>query len=539
MNKTYLFFLIPGASLFFSCATQQAPQGGAKDTIPPALVRAVPDTFSTNFNSKNIAITFDEYFSVKNLSEQLVVSPPLSSTPEVKIKNKTMFIQIDDTLKKNTTYTFNFGTAISDANEDNKLENFQYVVSTGAAVDTERVFGRVLNALTLELEKNIRVMLYDSDKDSLPYLEKPFYFDKTKEDGTFVIKNIARGSYKLFALKETNNNYLFDSRDESIAYSDTLVSSASDSITLKLFTEALPQRLLRSYPEEPGKVVLIFQRRVDSLQYKLLSRDPGIFSIEYSASRDTIFFWYESTSADTLALKITSPALTSGDTLVMQLLSLKKMLETKSEKSRREFKLMTASNLSQTFELNDTIRIYFSHPVSHYEMSGIVLTEDSVARPAYTPWFTDSLKRKLLITAAWKENKNYRLEIPAGTFTDTFGLKSDTIKIDFHTRQVKDYGSLKINLKIFGSKSPLILQLMDEKENVFRQSVVSDDTTINYEYLLPALYRLKIIVDENRNGKWDTGNYLQQVQPEKVFYNPAKINVRANWDVETDWVVTP
>ena len=128
INFKYSFFIFSiGLSLFFSCATQQAPQGGDRDTIPPKLVRAVPDTFSINFNSQTIAITFDEYFSVKNLSEQLVVSPPLSSTPEVKIKKKTMLIQINDTLKANTTYTFNFGNSISDANESNEAENFQYV----------------------------------------------------------------------------------------------------------------------------------------------------------------------------------------------------------------------------------------------------------------------------------------------------------------------------------------------------------------------------------------------------------------------------
>ncbi|MBK5286380.1 MAG: Ig-like domain-containing protein, partial [Bacteroidia bacterium] len=214
MNKAILIFLIPVAFMFFSCATQQAPGGGPKDTIPPKVVHAVPEGYSTNFNSTNIAITFDEYFQVKNLNEQLVVSPPLSSMPEIKIKSKTLFIHFEDTLKESKTYTFNFGNAISDATENIALDNFQYVFSTGAEIDSEKVSGKVINSFNLEPVKGVAVMLYDSQKDSLPYLEKPSYFSKTKEDGTFTIKNIARGSYKLFALKEANNNYLFDSRDE-------------------------------------------------------------------------------------------------------------------------------------------------------------------------------------------------------------------------------------------------------------------------------------------------------------------------------------
>jgi hypothetical protein len=537
MTKALFIFLVP--LFLFSCATQEAPQGGDRDTIPPKLVRAVPDTFSTNFNSKGIAITFDEYFSVNNLSEQLVVSPPLTSTPEVKIKNKTMLIQVSDTLKPNTTYTFNFGNSIVDVNESNTLENFQYVFATGAVVDTEMVFGKVVNAQTLEPEKNVRVMLYNSDTDSLPYLEKPLYFGKTGEDGTFVIRNIARAQYKLFALKETNNNYLFDSRDESISFSDSMILSSTDSLTLELFTETLPQRILRSYPEEPGKVVLIFQQKVDTLKYKLMSTDPGIFAHEYSSSRDTVFLWYKNVNTDSLSLKITSPVLSSGDTVQMQLLPWKKMQETKSEKSEREFKLMMATNLSQTFDLNDSIRLSFSHPISTMDKKKIIFYEDSATQVSFVTNFCDSLQRKMFITAQWKENKNYRLEILPATFTDTFGLKNDTLKIDFHTRQVKDYGSLKINLKISNNKFPLILQLMDEKENVFRQSIISNDTVVTCEYLLPMTYRMKIIVDENKNGKWDTGNYLKHIQPEKVLYNPSTINVRANWDIETDWIIAP
>ena len=539
MSKTILIFYLPVALMFVSCATQQQPQGGARDTIPPKLIRAIPDTFSTNFRSKNISITFDEYFSLKNMNEQLIVSPPLSSVPDIKVKNKTLLIQINDTLKDNTTYTFNFGNAITDANEGNALENFQYVFSTGAAIDTEKISGKVLNALTLEPEKNIRVMLYHLNSDSLPYIDKPTYFGKTSEDGTFVIRNIAHGKYKLFVLKESNNNYLFDSRDESIAFADTLIPSSSEMLTLKLFTEALPQRLLRSYSEEPGKAVLIFQQRVDSLKYKLISPDPGIFSLEYSTMRDTVFLWYKNTSADSLSMKTISPSFSSDDTVSMQLWSLKKIQESKSQKSKREFKLLVSSNLSQAFNLNDTIRLTFSHPLSYAETEKINLIEDSTTLINFTSGFFDALKRRMFIAARWKDDKKYTLEIPPGTFTDTFSLKNDTVKSEFHTRQVKDYGSLKINLKTAGAPSPKILQLMDEKEKVYRQTFFETDTTVTYEYLLPMTYRLKIIEDINKNGKWDTGNYLLHIQPEKVFYNPSKINVRANWDIETDWKIIP
>ncbi|MBK5285194.1 MAG: hypothetical protein JJE25_07295, partial [Bacteroidia bacterium] len=302
-----------------------------------------------------------------------------------------------------------------------------------------------------------------------------------------------------------------------------------------VFNEELPQRLIRSYPEEPGKVVLIFQQPVETLKYQLLSGDPAIFAIEYSSSHDTINLWYKNTSTDTLSLQITTPLLTSGDTLILRLISLTRMLESKTQRSRGEFKLNVSTNLSPLFNLADSIRIFFSHPIAKAETDKIVLYEDSATPINYTLQIIDSLKRNMIIVAQWKENKNYKLEILPGVFTDTFGLKSDTIQINFHTRQLNEYGVLKINTKIPSDKPPLILQLLDEKENVIRQSVLEKGTALNYEYLLPGIYRLKIIVDENENGKWDTGNYLKHIQPEKVFYNPTKINVRANWDIETDW----
>src|SRR5436190_18077776 len=195
MNKLRLLYFIPVAFMFFSCATQIPPTGGDKDTIPPKVLKLVPDSFSTHFKSNNIAITFNEYIQLQNLNEQLVISPPLSSMPDVSVKNKTLFIHINDTLKQNKTYTFNFGNAIRDNTESNPVENFQYVFSTGAAVDTEKVTGKILNAFTMEPENKVTVMLYDVPSDSFPYLDNPSYFSRTKEDGTFIIKNISKGSY--------------------------------------------------------------------------------------------------------------------------------------------------------------------------------------------------------------------------------------------------------------------------------------------------------------------------------------------------------
>jgi hypothetical protein len=201
------------------------------------------------------------------------------------------------------------------------------------------------------------------------------------------------------------------------------------------------------------------------------------------------------------------------------------------------FKLALQTNLADKFDLNDTIRITFSHPVESWDSSQIILTEDTLKPLNTVIRFTDSFKRHLFIASAWKEGKTYKLRIPQGMFTDAFGLKNDTLEFKFQTKQVNEYGTLKLNVKLEPGNS--ILQLLDEKDNVVRQTYLNKSETVYYEYLIPAIYRMRVIEDKNGNGKWDTGNYLKKRQPEKIIYNAQKINVRANWDIEMEWNVLP
>ena len=541
MKKAW-FLIAPVSLIFFSCATQVAPSGGALDTIPPAVLKEVPESFSTDFRSKDIAITFDEYVHLDNLNEQLVISPPLSAMPEVKIKGKTLLIHLDDTLQDNKTYTFNFGSSIKDITENNVIENFQYVFSTGAAVDTEQVNGKVFDAFTREPVKGVLVMLYDTPADSLPYLVKPSYFSRTGEDGGFLIKNISGGDYKIFALRETNNNYLFDSRDENIAFIHHPVTSGSDSLNLFLFTEKLPQQLKRAAAIEPGQVMLVFQQPADSLKYELLSADPGIFAEEYSASKDTVNIWYKNTAADSLIFKIISPQSLSGDTVIVRLISSEKLKSAQgkatSGRGINTFRLSTQTNLSGKFDLNDSIRITFSHPIESWDSVQVMLLKDSAEKISAAIKFTDVLKRNMYVAAPWKENTTYALKIPHGTFTDVFGLKNDTLELSFRTQQLNEYGTVKLDVNLHDTLENnvhLILQLLDENGKVARQNFLSKSRAVYYEYLTPAIYRLRMIVDENNNRQWDTGNYLKNMQPETVIYNSQKINVRANWDIEMEW----
>ncbi|MCX6290184.1 MAG: Ig-like domain-containing protein [Bacteroidetes bacterium] len=534
--QPFRYFLIFCISAFMaSCALQVAPQGGEKDVKPPKVTKSKPENFSTQFDSKKIQITFDEYIQLKDLNNQLIVSPPLSKNPDAKIKQKTLTVQLDDTLLPNTTYTLNFGNSIVDNNEGNILEGYQYVFSTGEIVDSLKISGIVENALDKKTEKGILVMLYKSEDDSCPLKKRPDYFAKTNDKGEFRITNIAPGKYKIFALKESDGDYIYSGPEEKVAFLDKPVAADSSNVMLRLFSEKPKQRILRCYSEEPGKAVVAFAQPAPGISYRFMSDSIkcNLAFTESSRKKDTLIFWYRNTNLDSLILFFKDNK-TIHDTVTIRL------FKTDGKTFSKKKNLLSLAPNCQSggfLDLNKNLEIRFSHPVSESDFSKVTLKEDSVTLADLPISFSDSLKKNLVIRHAWKEKTPYHLFIPPGTFGDILNLKNDTLLRDFQTRQATDYGTLTAKIKITSPGTQYIVMLIDDKETVYRSSVIHGDTILSYDFLDPKAYRLKVVEDLNGNGEWDTGNYLQKIQPEPVAYYPETLTIRSNWDVDVSWNV--
>lgn len=517
-----------------ACAIQVAPTGGDKDVLPPSVKKSVPENFSPGFNGRDISITFDEYIVLKDLNAQLIVSPPLKHQPDIKVKKKTLFIHLEDTLLKNTTYTMNFGNAITDMHESNPVENFQYVFSTGEVLDSLTVSGHVEAALDMKTEKGIFVMLYRDKDDSLPLKRLPDYFAKTGDDGMFEIKNVSPGSYKIFALKDNNSNYLFDNPDELMAFDTANVTAGEKIGVLRMFKEYKKQQVLKTSADEPGKATVIFARPMgnEPIVYLTDSAAMQIQAVSYSEKRDTLVFWYRNLQSDSLSFMIRRE--TGTDTVSFRLKHLQPNL-----KNKYEIKLSTqfATGAENTLPLNMPLQLTFNHPIDSFDLSTIAVTEDSLPVKNAKIFFSDTLKQHLTLDFPRKENKNYVVLIPKNTMKDILELRNDSLQYFFRTRSVENYGTMAITLKTPDDKTNYILQLIDEKESVYRQSFFKGDTILNYDFLDPKLYRLKVTEDLNGNREWDPGNYKNHVQPERVFYYKETLTVRANWDVEASWSV--
>jgi len=543
-----------------SCAQVGAPTGGAYDRTPPRVVRYHPDSAALNFNSKSIEITFDEYVQLQDLNSQLLISPPLEYTPDITVKKKTLSIVFDkkEVLKPNSTYSISFGKALQDIRELTPLENFRYIFSTGSYIDSLNLGGNVLYAFDHKTEKNILVMLYSDLSDSAIYKHQPEYFAKTTDAGVFNITNIRPGKYKVIALKDGNTNYKYN-EGEVLGFLDTLVDAGKNNdLSISLFQEDAKNIFLKKNMQVTyGKFLFVFNRGADSLHLNILNKDQ--FKdvkqlVEYSKMKDSITLWMDHFDKDSLIIQSVNGN-TIIDTVKFKLIKKEAVLKTAS---RSAFKLTVSSSLNgPEVDLNNPLAFTFSHPLTKINDSiPVLMKEDTLEYKKYPLVYKRSeLFSSLAILTTnekiiaknqvkstknplLKENTNYSLTIPSGTFTDFFGLKNDTIKLKWKTREEKYYGSVELKVKLDGTSGNYIVQLLDDKENIVRENSISQSETIYYDYLYPRVYKLKVIFDKNKNGRWDPGNYLEKKQPEKILYDVEAVNIRSNWDLDLEWTIT-
>ncbi|MCK9203960.1 MAG: Ig-like domain-containing protein [Bacteroidales bacterium] len=593
MNKI-LFYCLSFISAFFlaQCANPVSPDGGPKDVKQPTVLACQPPNKSINFVTKNIQIDFDEFIALKNPLTEIFISPPLKQRLDPKIRGKSILIKINDTLSPGTTYSITFGNAISDITENNIIRDFNYVFSTGNYIDSLTLRGNVVNAFDKTPQKDVFAELYINNNDtlpldSLPLKVPPYYVTKTDENGNFVFKNLKKDHFLLFALSDQNGDLIFNQPSEKIAYSDTLVNPYyistptpdtlhKDSVTktalqktkpvksgpalisdslramdsvrmaalnfpaypLNLFEEVDSiQRLINSRFVRDGLVMLNFRYPVHQLKIVPLNFDsttPWKYD-EFSAKKDTVMLWITRSKTDTLLARMTTDEKLI-DTLRLNLV--KKQISKKVDKNtpppRLEFQNSAAAGLNQ---FRNKPGLTASYPIARWDFSRVLMIDDKDTIPADIK-FTDSIKRHLVVDHKWQEEKTYTLLIPDSVFFSINGLSHDTIKQTFRTKAEKDFGNLVIILNMDHRPGQYIIQLLNEKEtDIIDQCIVDKSGKIKMNYIAPGKFKLKAILDRNKNGKWDSGSYHARLQPEMVFYLPKEIEIRSNWDVEENWVL--
>ena len=469
--------------LLVQCAQQGSISGGSKDTTPPQLIKSDPDTFALNFSSDKIRMDFDEYVELKNVSKNLLITPVLRSEPTVYANGKRVVVKnIDDSLWANTTYVFEFNEAISDITEHNASKGFRYVFSTGDYLDSLELKGQLKKAFTLEPQEDAFIFLYESNEDSLPYLSKPRYIGRSNKDGTFHIRNMKQGEYKVFMCSDENKNYLFDRPNERIDYLDEPLILKADStqyLSGYLFAEADENQFLISYGVlNPWAFYMSYNRKVDSLGIE--AWPDSKFPIEryarsYNAERDSVVFWLTDSTNQVDTLRFFAKA----DTNVIDTLEMF-VFEHKKPK-----KMEVKSNISSgVLDLNANIVLEFEHPILKMDSAKIHFMQDSNLLD-YELIFNVS-RRMLTLKANWVEKTKYTLSIDSRAFTDIFGLGNDAQSKAFSTNALNNYGTMEISLSGI-EKNTGILMLMDKKGNSIREIYLNDKNSHYFEYLKPGM----------------------------------------------------
>ena len=565
-----------------SCANPGMPVGGPLDTIPPVLVKTDPGYKSLNFKGKDVKLTFNEYIATENISEALVISPPMIKKPIIRTKSKTLVIEFNEELKDSATYSLDFKNSIADNNEKNELENFRFSFSTGDVFDSLRVAGRLMNAFNLEpIDKGL-VLLHRNLHDSAVYRVRPDYIAKTDKEGLFMIDNIAPGKYHLFSIVDVNNNLLYDEGAEEMAFEDSLIIpsaefveevdtifTSTDTIVvmghthffpepvyLQQFTEDIFDQFLDSYTRNTRyKCTFVFNESVkDSFELNLIENNAtNWYQIEYNENVDSLIVWIADTTVarmDTLLMEVCYLQLDSMNQLYVQKDTIEMKFEDKvDERSKKkkksddekeipepviQFNLQTDIS-SSVVELNKNIGINFPEPVLTYDSTKIILylSDDTLKKPLNFKFEKDTIEyRKYNISYQWKPEEKYTLQIDSAAFTNIFGITSRKLTMKFSAREEDYYGT--VNLKFTGVEMPVIVQLLtnNAEEKVVVKKTISNDGNVQFHYLKPEKYRIKFIYDWNGNGKWDTGSYQDKTQPETVSYINEVIKVRSNWEIE-------
>jgi hypothetical protein len=239
MKRIFIFFLVCLAftryPLITGCANIVPPTGGPRDSLPPVLLTAEPQMKAIHVDGKKIVLTFDEYIDLKEIRNNLIVSPVPKTMPTVTSHLKVITIEMRDTLQPNTTYALNFGRAVTDVNEGNVLKNFTYVFSTGKYVDSMRYSGRVIMAYTGRPDSTLIAILHDKLYDSAVAKERPRYIARLDSSGNFTFSHIRPGVYALYALKDETGLHEYTSRQQIFAFADSPVDLTVSTQPLLLY----------------------------------------------------------------------------------------------------------------------------------------------------------------------------------------------------------------------------------------------------------------------------------------------------------------
>ena len=566
MKRFLPLLIVVGACLlplfFPSCAnTTQAPSGGKKDTIPPLIIdiKPLPGAVNVPVEGASFDFVFNEYVTIKTPSN-IVLSPPQARQPKSRLRGRTLHVSFEEPLQPATTYTITFTNAIADANEGNMFPGYTYVFSTGPKIDSMMVTGTVVDCQTLAPVKDATVLLHRDLADSAALLHRPYAAVKTDDWGFFALPFIQDTVYRIYAIKDANNNYIYDPGSENVAFIDSLIRPvmiAHDTVPEMLKYDMLDtlrclarrsEYELKLFREKPSRQFIVNKERTAERSAYITFQAPGawIDSLwirgyradqvisQFNILQDSLELWINSRRAapDTMQVYVNYRKTDSlgrlAPTQEIVRLPLAQNKRTYSKTSRRDLKrgdttcVYTFQVSPETVE-QDGFELEFKYPIITEHFDSVKFYSINTRQRQSRAEFTverDSLNLRRYILRPKDRlmpGFEYQMKLPYRAFRDINGFWSDSTVVKVSLPSDETLSSL--DLELSGVDRKLIVDLLGEKRDKVLRSFVTDrDGTLHFPYIKAGRYSIRITEDRNRNAINDTGSLLEHRQPELVVF---------------------
>ncbi len=534
LKNIVLFTFLSGMFIVLilqSCAQMANPPGGKKDTLAPKISESIPLNKSRNFKGKKIELTFNEYVGIRNLNQELLITPSVG-TYQTKIRPQGLSIVLDSSLKDNTTYTFNFRNAIEDASERNIGKNIKLVFSTSNDIDSLQIKGNVKQLMTQKHPENILVALYPWNDTLSIQLTKPYYFVKTDTSGNYLLENIARGKYYMAAFNDINNNLLYNSNREAVDFiSDKYIDLSKNQEQHFAISIQNQDSLKLSKTTATAKTVLYeFNRGIKSMVLQNVPKSQLYYQQE--DNKNLRFYVLNQSSSDTIFVQATMTD--SLDRKYQIPLKIKFREITKKEKIQKldlNFEVKPAPG--KLLSPSDSIQIKFTRPVQQWVSTNLLFkTEEGETLTLPDQAFQwNQYQNNLIIRNTYLPSRTkFELNILKNAFVGVEADSSQAYTQKMEWQDVENYGSIDGQVSSLAANSHFIVELI--KADTF-EPYMTIKTMKRFEFIHvePGLYQIRVIADLNNNGYWDIGNFKLRKKSEPVYFFEGKIKLKANFQI--------
>lgn len=513
-----------------SCATQNPPQGGPKDETPPTLVSSTPKDQQLNVDTRTVSLTFDEEVQQNSLQKELLITPNINNPYQVKTDKNTLTLEFEKPLMDSTTYTFNFREGITDITEKNKAQGLRLSFSTGTFIDSSRVSGSVVSLLKQTPEKDAIVALYQAGDTLSIRKNRPYYLANTDAQGNFTLQNVKEGSYRMYALVDKNNNTYYDTEEERIAYltEPITITPTTDSVRLQTVRIDTKKPILLAREKYTDRFVANYNEGVQQVRATdLATQDTLTTKVGTDGKVASLFKTPGFSGGKAILTAVDSSGNIAVDTLVIAF---------EGKRSQRvKGAQLKVINTGQNggYRIGQEVMLELQTPIRITGNAPLKLMADTTVVQELRYPEQVSLDRTNTELRFNLPNINNRIKQVTVVLDSTAIQPLEGEPLSFPQLQLsvaEGRGTGSLSGKINTEYKSYTLQLLNSEYKVIEQQ--PGKSTFKFRNVAPGNYILRVLIDENNNGKWEKADPEFKQKPEPVYIYPSPVEVRANWEIE-------